>query len=147
MAAISAPSASITALLRSGVTIAGYNSPQQTVIAGAAEDVRRVIEECEANGLRATPLPVSHAFHTEAIAAAEPLFREALSEQALQPIERSIVSTVSGTELSRDQNIPELLCHQLTTPVRFIEAITQAQSRVDLWIEVGPGQEIGRAHV
>src|ERR1017187_2141858 len=69
MAGIGAGPDEVEPLLRGEpVVIAGYNGPAQTGISGPAEAVKRVREAAAANGLRAARVPVSHAFHSPAVA-------------------------------------------------------------------------------
>ncbi len=141
MASIRADRATVTALLTGKqVAIAGFNSPRQTVISGEAHAVTTVIHRAHHQGLKATTLPVSHAFHSPLVAAAtEPLAKH-LATETLHPLQRPVVSTVTGTVITPDTDLRSLLCSQITSPVRFIDAVTQASQTVDLWIEVGPGQ-------
>jgi enediyne polyketide synthase len=63
------------------------------------------------------------------------------SEEQFKPVQRSVVSTISGKQLSADSDLPTLLCQQLTSPVCFMDAVNEASSeKVDLWLEVGPGR-------
>ena len=86
MLAIAAPSHKVQALLNGDpVTIVGFNSPRQTVVAGEAAAVRSFAERAGAQGWQTTLLPVSHAFHTPLVAAAVPLLAEQLGVQRLCP--------------------------------------------------------------
>lgn len=139
MASIAAPAGEVQALMTEDVVIAGFNSPRQTVISGDADAVRAVVERARAAGLHATPLPVSHAFHSPLVAAAaEPLADALKGERLLRP-NRPVVSTVTGTRLGADEDLVDLLRRQITEPVRFIDAIQSAARNIDLFIEVGPG--------
>jgi len=140
MASIAAGVSTVTGLLQhASVVIAGMNSPQQTVIAGAMDAVRQVVARAQAQGLRAVTLPVSHAFHSPLVAAAVPALAAHLAHVPLQPVQRPIVSTVLGAAVPPDADLTALLCDQVTAPVRFAEAVTLADHGVDLWLEVGPG--------
>ena len=122
------------------VNIAGLNSPYQTVISGEASAVAAVIARAQARGLRTVKLPVSHAFHSPLVAAAAPVLAEHLSREEFQPLQRTVVSTVTGAPLAPDTDVRALLCRQVTSPVRFQEAVISAVEAVNLLIEVGPGQ-------
>lgn len=140
MAAIASHSADVRGLITSDcVSIVGYNSPRQTVIAGDAEAVTLVAQQAESRGIRAVKLPVSHAFHTPLVARAAPILRDQLSIEKFEPLQDSVVSTISGGLLRASDDLRALLCEQVTSPVRFIEAITSASEKVDVFIEVGPG--------
>ncbi len=120
------------------VVIAGYNSPRQTVVSGPAQAVGEVVARCRALGLAAVELPVGHAFHSPLVAGAVPALADALDLAEFSPLRRAVVSTITGDRLPRDADLRELLRRQVTSPVRFREALSGCEG-VDLWIEVGPG--------
>jgi enediyne polyketide synthase len=122
------------------LSIVGFNSPRQTVVAGESGAVTTLIERAEARGWRAVKLPVSHAFHTPLVAAAAPVLAQQLLRERMAAPQRHVVSTVSGAALRPEEDLRDLLRRQVTSPVKFIEAVTTAADGVDLFIEVGPGQ-------
>jgi enediyne polyketide synthase len=85
-------------------------------------------------------LPVSHAFHSPLVAAAAQPLAEHLAGEAFQPLQRTVVSTVTGSLIADREDLRSLLCRQVTAPVRFIDAVTKAAEEVDLFLEVGPGR-------
>ena len=124
------------------VVIAGYNGPQQTVVAGPADAVRRVCERARARGVGATPLAVSHAFHSPAMhRAAEAMAGPLAGVRFTRPV-RAVVSTVTGDVLHGAEDLAALLQDQIEMPVRFREAAEQVARRSDLMIEVGPGRTL-----
>jgi enediyne polyketide synthase len=141
MASIRAGREDVEALLTGGsAVIAGLNAPRQTVVSGEALAVAAVVERARARGLTAVPLPVSHAFHSSLVAAAAPALAARLETVALQPLVRAVGSTVTGARLDPDADLRALLVRQVTSPVRFAEALAAAGPDVDLWIEAGPGR-------
>ncbi|HST66001.1 MAG TPA: SDR family NAD(P)-dependent oxidoreductase, partial [Mycobacteriales bacterium] len=122
------------------VVIAGYNGPQQTVIAGNAEAVDRVCERAKAADVNATRVRVSHAFHSPLVAPAAEAFTAYLAETDFGRPERKVASTVTGDWLDPDADLGELLREQITLPVRFHEAAAKAVEGADLVVEVGPGR-------
>ena len=125
------------------VVIAGLNSPTQTVLSGEAVEINAVARRAEAHGLRTTLLRVSHAFHSPLVAAAGTRLSAHLDHEAFGPLQRRVFSTVTGKHLSADADLRALLCEQVTSPVRFMDAIDAAAGAgVDLWLEVGPGQTL-----
>jgi enediyne polyketide synthase len=125
------------------VVIAGLNSPVQTVLSGEAIDINAVARRAEARGLRTTLLRVSHAFHSSLVAPAGTRLYEHLEREEFGPLQRQAFSTVTGQHLNGDTDLRALLRDQVTSPVRFMEAIDAAvHAGVDLWIEVGPGQTL-----
>ena len=151
MAGIGADARAVEALLEESVlssgdsakavvVIAGINSPRQTVISGSDEAVAEVMANAKRRGLSATRLPVSHAFHSSLVAAATPALRTRLAGESFQPLKRTVVSSIAGDVVSANEDLSALLCRQITSPVRFIDAVTIAARDLDLMIEVGPGQ-------
>jgi enediyne polyketide synthase len=125
------------------VVIAGLNSPMQTVISGEALEISKVARRAEAHGLHTTLLRVSHAFHSPLVAPAGNHLYAQLEREEFGPLQRQVFSTVTGQHLNGDTDLRALLREQVTSPVRFMEAINEAAaSGVDLWIEVGPGQTL-----
>jgi enediyne polyketide synthase len=122
------------------VVVAGYNGPDQTVVAGPVPAVVELCRRARAEGLESVRLAVSHAFHSPLVAPAASGFGEWLAGQRFGPVRRAVVSTVTGEPLSPDTDIPALLRRQITEPVRFAEAVTRAARDVDLFVEVGPGR-------
>ncbi|WP_328617954.1 type I polyketide synthase [Amycolatopsis sp. NBC_00355] len=126
--------------LGSDVVIAGYNAPEQTVISGPAVAVDRVIARAHAEGVTATRLKVSHAFHSPLVEPAAAAMTERLEEIPFARLERAVVSSVTGDVLHAAENLPSLLRDQIVLPVRFREAAAKVAERSDLVIEVGPGR-------
>ena len=158
MVAIEAPWLKVKSLLNGhAATIVGYNSPKQTVVAGESADVNALARSALAHGWPARMLPVSHAFHTALVSAAVPVLAEHLAQISFAAPERLVISTVTGQRIEAGDDLRELLCRQVTSPVRFERALrvllnggeTAGEKRklefqtghaVDLLIEVGPGQ-------
>jgi enediyne polyketide synthase len=141
MASLAADPATVEALLGPGAAIAAYNSPQRTVISGDQDAVEAASERARAAGIEVRRLRVSHAFHSPHMEAAGPRLAAELAAIPFRPLSRPVASTVLGSLLAPETDLPALLCGQLTSPVRFTEALAAAD-RVDLWIEVGPGRAL-----
>jgi len=155
MFAIGAPWQEVLPLLNGEpLNVVGYNSPRQTVVAGEAAAGKHLARRAAARGWQVSQLPVSHAFHTQFVAAAVPVLAGQLAREKVSALECKVVSTVTGTWLKGSEDLRELLCRQVTSPVRFETALsalvgdaasTQAGAgrngsrRLDLLIEVGPG--------
>lgn len=122
------------------VVIAGYNSPTQTVVSGPTEAVERVCAAAAAEGITATRIAVSHAFHSPAVEPAAEGLAEYLAGRDYTPLRRTVVSTVTGEPLPADEDLKALLRRQVLEPVRFAEAVDRMAEGCDLLIEVGPGR-------
>ena len=87
MAAVGAPLPLIQEVLaqvKGYVVIANINSKNQAVIGGASLAVEKACELLSQRGIGAILLPVSHAFHTEIVAAASAPLRKVLERLRLQ---------------------------------------------------------------
>ncbi len=124
------------------VVIAGLNSPLQTVLSGETREISTVARRAEARGLRTTSLRVSHAFHSPLVAPAATRLSAHLEREEFGPLQRRVFSTVTGKHLNGNTDLRALLRDQVTSPVRFMEAVNAAAVGVDLWLEVGPGQTL-----
>lgn len=123
------------------IVVAADNSPTQTVVSGKAFAVRRFLGRLSADGVTATMLPVSHAFHSPLMADAAAAFSRYLASERLGNViqEKRIVSTVTGTPIEENADLRQLLTDQITMPVLFGKAAERLAAEADLLIEVGPG--------
>ncbi len=121
------------------LVIAARNGPLQTVVSGEAGAVRRFTEKLRSQGVTATMLSVSHAFHSPLVAEVATAFSAHLSSQSFANLERRVISTVTAAPLAADADLKSLLSAQITKPVLFAEALNLAAGEVDLFLEVGPG--------
>jgi enediyne polyketide synthase len=126
------------------IVIACFNSPDQTVISGDKSAVEAVVAHARDLQLAAAMLPVSHAFHSPLVAPAGPMLANRLSHEKFSPLTRPIVSTVTGTRVAAKDDVRDLLFRQITSPVRFKDAVTMMADGLDLMIEVGPGEILTR---
>ncbi|HTK83175.1 MAG TPA: SDR family NAD(P)-dependent oxidoreductase [Bacteroidota bacterium] len=124
------------------VVIAGYNTPKQAVISGEASAVNEAVSLCRREGFAAIPLRVSNAFHSALVSSSTELLRIELSSIPIAEPRNHVISTITGQEL-RLQSLREDLCTQILEPVRFSDAMSQAeQFGVDVLVEVGPGRSL-----
>ena len=141
MASLAATAAEANALIddEPGVVIAAYNGPRRTVISGPADAVDAVVARAAREGVAATRLSVSHAFHSPQVADARPALADALSGVEFAVPRRVVISTVTGAPIGADTDLRRLLLDQLTAPVRFASAAASGAEGVEILLEVGPG--------
>ncbi|MFC5064245.1 type I polyketide synthase [Actinomycetospora atypica] len=120
--------------------IAGLNAPDQTVVSGPQAALDTVAAAAARRGVTATPIAVSHAFHSPLVAPAAEAMAAELAATSFAAPQRRVVSTVTGTGLAADVEPAELLTEQIVAPVRFTDAVTELAADADLLIEVGPGR-------
>ena len=124
----------------SGVKIANHNSPEQSVISGAAAEVEQVAKKLEAANVRVSRLPVSGAFHTELVAGAQVGLSAAIQATQLNEARFPVYSNTTGTPYPSDiDGIRNTLDGHLLNSVEFVaevEAMYAAGARV--YLELGP---------
>lgn len=122
------------------VWVANLNCPGQVVVSGTSEGLKRVVALVQACGGKSVPLKVSGAFHSPLMAAATPRVAAALERVRLNssPIGEFVCSTEARP--LPPSAVPESLVRQLTSAVRFTDAVRSVRSRVCFAIEVGPGR-------
>lgn len=123
------------------IVVAADNAPTQTVVSGKAFAVKRFLGRLGADGVTATMLPVSHAFHSPLMVDAATAFSRYLASERLCNVSQGkcIVSTVTGTAVEENADLRRLLTDQITMPVQFAKATRRVAGEADLLIEVGPG--------
>jgi enediyne polyketide synthase len=144
MVSVKARPAEVKALLNGDpVVISGFNSPSQIVLAGESAAVDKLVARIKAKGHGVVGLNVAHAFHSPLMSDAVPLLSNHLRGEEFRCLQGKVISTITGSAIASEEDLRELLCRQLTAPVRFMEAATAAAAEVDLFIEVGPGHMLG----
>jgi len=130
------------AAAEAGCQIANLNSPDQTVFSGAIEAVSKVIPIAESKGAkRVIPLKVGGAFHSELMKEAQLTLAEALQSVQLKSPSGVFVPNATAQKVSDPAEIKDLLAKQVTSSVRWVETMGQAEkSEAKLFIEVGPGK-------
>ena len=121
---------------------ANYNAPTQVVVSGSVEGVDRAMEMARERGAkRVIQLPVSGAFHSPLMASAVTHFGEMLQQTEIRNPGIPVYANVTATAVSNPEEICNLLHHQLTHSVRWVETIqNMIQSGIRRFIEVGAGK-------
>ncbi|MFC3448594.1 polyketide synthase family protein [Amycolatopsis speibonae] len=119
---------------------AGHNAPEQVVVSGRHADLELMLERALGAGIAARRLPVSHGFHSPAMAPVVEPLRRALERFEITTVQtgHTVLSTVTGEPLAGDDP-RDLLTGQLTRPVLFGTAVRALAARCDLLVETGPG--------
>jgi [acyl-carrier-protein] S-malonyltransferase len=127
-----------------GTIVANDNSPQQVVLAGSDEALVEAASQTRARGGRAVRLDVTGPFHTPQVVAAAPLLRDALEHISIRSPRVPVISNVSAAAYRAPGEIRKLLLDQLTSRVRFREALE------NLWLngvndfhDFGPAKIVG----
>jgi enediyne polyketide synthase len=124
------------------LVIAAYNGPALHVLAGPLTDIHTTADRAAREGVQATVLPVSHAFHSPAVADCAAAFKDYLQTVQFRPLRHRLVSTVYGRTLTGADSLIDLLGEQITAPVRFWDALNEMLTHTDLFCEAGPGHTL-----
>lgn len=120
---------------------ANYNAPGQIVISGDTVAVDRAMGALrEAGARRVVPLPVSGAFHSPLMEFAVDGLAEALENAVISAPVCPVYLNVTGEATSDPDEIRRRLLEQLTSPVRWAQAL-EAMHRdgARRFVEVGTG--------
>jgi [acyl-carrier-protein] S-malonyltransferase len=121
---------------------ANLNSPEQTVISGHADAVKRAVEIASQLGAkRAVVLAVSAPFHCALMMPAQEKLEKDLRKTEFAALRFPLVTNVDAdTETSGDE-ARDALIRQVTNPVRWEESVRELiDEGVNTFIEVGPGR-------
>ncbi len=121
---------------------ANINSPSQVVIAGNAEAVDRACEILKEKGAkRAIKLNVSAPFHCALMMPAQERLVADLVELEYGEFSFPILHNVDAAVNSAASAVCDKLTRQVSSPVLWLQTIeNMAASRVDKFIEIGPGK-------
>ncbi|HEX8870753.1 MAG TPA: beta-ketoacyl synthase N-terminal-like domain-containing protein, partial [Lentzea sp.] len=137
MAAVSAPLASVEALLPPDVVVANHNAPDQVVISGPTEAVHNAVELLKNAGLSVKSIPVAAAFHSPLMAGARDRFAARL--QAIS-IGEMHIPVWSNATAAPHTDVREGLSAQLAGRVRFVDQIESMYAAgARIFVEAGPG--------
>jgi [acyl-carrier-protein] S-malonyltransferase len=121
---------------------ANLNSPEQTVISGHADAVKRAVEIASQLGAkRAVILAVSAPFHCALMMPAQERLEKDLRKTEFGALRVPLVTNVDAdTETSGDE-ARDALIRQVTMPVRWEESVRELiDEGVNTFVEVGPSR-------
>ena len=122
--------------------VANDNAPDQAVVSGNADAVKRAVEIASEQGARRTiMLTVSAPFHCALMAPAAEAMAEALAEVELKAPVVPLIANVTAEPVEDPETIRELLVEQVTAMVRWRESVVYLKnSDVDTLVELGAGK-------
>ncbi|MBW2177238.1 MAG: SDR family NAD(P)-dependent oxidoreductase, partial [Deltaproteobacteria bacterium] len=142
MLAVKAPLDTLAELVKDipDVILANMNSPEQGVLSGPLEGIEQAETVLEKNGFRGLRLPVSAAFHSRLMHAAQEPFKEAVRKADMVPTGLPVFSNSSGlTYATSAEKAKAILGRQMLNPVRFVSVIENMYAAgVRTFVEVGP---------
>jgi [acyl-carrier-protein] S-malonyltransferase len=122
--------------------IANYLCPGNIVVSGSRTACERIqVAAVEAGAMKAIPLAVAGAFHTEVMQAAVEPLRQVLENVAINAPRIPIISNVDASIHSNPEIIRQHLVQQVVSPVRWEECMgTLLNKGIDQFYEIGPGR-------
>lgn len=130
------------ARLELAVSVANLNAPDQTIIAGPIAAIDAAVKALSGEDVRVKRLPVTAAFHCNAMAGAQAALAAELGSVTFRAPTIKVFSNTTGDRYPEEPSeIRALLARHIVEPLRFVDEIERlyaAGARV--FIEAGPGQ-------
>ena len=121
--------------------IANDNSEGQIVLSGNINDLEKMMKDLKANNIKNIKLPVSAPFHCSLMNKATLVMKEEISKLNFEEPKNTLISNVTGKEISDSNELKKLLIEQIESRVRWRESvILMINKGVTQFIEIGPGK-------
>ncbi len=120
-----------------------FNCPGQTVVSGSKSACKRAEVLAEKYGaIKAVPLEVAGAFHTEMMSGAAEALKEALSNcEISEPSEIKTIANINAEYYESSPKVAEGLIKQLTCPILWQKCMERLWADgVEKFYEIGPGR-------
>lgn len=124
-----------------GVVVSHDNSPRQTVLCGAEDQVRRCLDRIGDPAVRRKVLPFRSGFHSPALRPHLPPIEAIFDRLPLRDREIPVWSATTAAPYPEDETaIRELLTRHLLEPVRFREVVLRLYDHgIRAFVQVGSG--------
>ena len=121
--------------------IANDNSEGQIVLSGNINDLEKMIIDLKAASIKNIKLPVSAPFHCKLMNKATLIMSEEIAKLKFEEPKNTLVSNVTGKEISNSNELKDLLVKQIENRVRWRESVLLMINKgVNQFIEIGPGK-------
>lgn len=122
--------------------VANLLCPGNIVVSGSNAACERAAEMARSAGaMKAVPLAVAGAFHTEIMRPADRRLAECLADVPMRKAKIPVISNVDAQAHDDPEEIRQLLIRQVLHPVRWEESMRRLlHERFDQFYEVGPGR-------
>jgi len=120
-----------------------FNCPGQIVVSGTRSACARAAALAEKYGaIKAVPLEVAGAFHTEMMSSAAETLREALSQcHIAEPSPAKTLANISADYYDSADGVADGLARQLTSPILWQKCMERLLAEgVERFYEIGPGR-------
>ena len=121
--------------------IANDNSEGQIVLSGNIIDLEKMMIDLKSNNIKNIKLPVSAPFHCKLMNKATIVMNKELSKLNFENPKNTLISNVTGKEISSAEDLKDLLVKQIESRVRWRESVLLMINKgVNQFIEIGPGK-------
>jgi len=121
--------------------VANDNSEGQIVISGNILELEKLMIDLKLNNIKNIKLPVSAPFHCKLMNKATIIMREEINKLNFKESVNTLISNVTGKEISESSELKELLVKQIESRVRWRESVLLMINKgVNHFIEIGPGK-------
>jgi myxalamid-type polyketide synthase MxaB len=141
MVAVWADERTVKPFLRSEarLSIAAINGPQNTVISGERQAMRRVVSKLAAQGIKTKALAVSHAFHSPLMEPMIAAFERAAGQVRFKRPQIRLISNLTGQEVIDEITTSAYWSNHIRQAVRFADSMeTLDELDINTFIEIGP---------
>ena len=121
------------------VSIACYNSPEQTVVSGGAETIEKFIQTAQSQNIKAKLLATNNAFHCSRLEPIANLLKSSESNIHRCVPTLKMISTATGQLVPTTGVGKEYFINHILNSVKFTSALSQVYDRSTLFVDVGPG--------
>ena len=146
MAAIAADRKTVAKLAEkhADVVVANFNHNRQSVVSGTTEAVDQVLVSAEEEGLRATRLQVSHAFHSPLMSGVTVKLAPTIHRIPLHEGRTTVISCIDpGPYPTGTDTVRSIFTRHATSPVDFIAGVQAARDAgARIWVQVGAGDAL-----
>ena len=121
--------------------IANDNSFGQIVLSGKIEDLEKMMVDLKSENIKNIKLPVSAPFHCKLMNKATLVMNEEILKLDFKEPKNTLISNVTGKEISNSKELKDLLVKQIESRVRWRESvILMIDNGITQFIEIGPGK-------
>lgn len=123
----------------SGIDVANYNCPGQTVISGTIDGLDKACALLEGKVMRIVRLTVAGAYHSRLMAPAAEAFGKILENCEIREPNCVFVQNVTGAAVKNPDEIRMNLMHQISSSVRWEQCVRYMMTECNQLLEFGPG--------
>ena len=121
--------------------IANDNSDGQLVISGNIIELEKLMTDLKLRNIKNIKLPVSAPFHCKLMNKATKIMNEEIIKLNFKETKNTLISNVTGKEISNSLELKDLLVKQIESRVRWRESVLfMINKGVSQFIEIGPGK-------